>query len=101
AALGGNEAVEQQLMLGRVDRGDLEAVAHRRIGRRAAALAQDRRILAAREVDDLLDGEEIGRELELTDQFELSLERFLHFSRYPVGITSLCSFPSLLDEVLL
>ena len=49
----GNEAVEQQLVLRRVDRGDAEAIAHRRIGGRAAPLAQDRRHLRAGEIDDV------------------------------------------------
>jgi hypothetical protein len=46
----GNEALEQQAMLDRVDRGDAEDVADHRIGRRAAALAQD--ALAAGISDD-------------------------------------------------
>ena len=40
AALG-DEALEQQLVLDRIDRGDAEHVADHRIGRRAAALAED------------------------------------------------------------
>ena len=41
AARGADEALEQHVDAGRVDRGDAEAVADDRIGRRAAALAQD------------------------------------------------------------
>ena len=58
-ALRGDEALEQQVSRVRIDLGDAEAVADRRIGRRAAALAED--VLAAREADDVVDGEEIGR----------------------------------------
>ena len=41
AALGGDEALEQQVDLGRIDAGDAEAEADRAVGGRAAALAQD------------------------------------------------------------
>ncbi len=61
AAFLGDEAVEQQLVLGRIDLGDAEAEAHRRIRRAAAPLAQDRRLLRAGEVDDFLDSQEVGR----------------------------------------
>lgn len=40
-ALFRNEALEQQLLPGWVDLGNAQAVAHRRVGRRAAPLAQD------------------------------------------------------------
>ena len=73
APLGGDEALEQQVDLGRIDRGDAEAVAHRRIGRRAAALAQD--VLAAGEADDVVHGEEIARVVELADQAQFLVQR--------------------------
>ena len=41
APLGGNKAFEQQVDLGGIDRGDAETVAHRRIGRRTAPLAEN------------------------------------------------------------
>src|SRR5205085_4509189 len=41
APRGADEALEQDVDLGRVDRGDAEAIADHRIGRRAASLAQD------------------------------------------------------------
>ena len=49
--------------LGRVDRGDAEAVADHGIGRRAAPLAED--VARAGIVDDVVDGQEIGRVVEL------------------------------------
>ena len=39
------EAREEQIMLGRIDRGDAEQVADHRIGRRSPPLAEDRRLL--------------------------------------------------------
>ena len=73
-------------MLGRIDTGDAEDVAHRRIGRRAAPLAQDRRIAAAREIDDVLDGEEIAGEIELGDQRQFARQRGLDTLGHPVRI---------------
>src|SRR5205085_11798383 len=72
AARGADKALEKDVDLGRIDRGDAEAIADDRIGRRAAALAQD--VLAARELDDVVHGEEIAREIELLDQLELVLD---------------------------
>ena len=68
APLFGNEALEQQVAGRRVDRGDAEAITDRAVRRRAAALAQDRRVEAAREGDDVVDGQEIAREVEPLDQ---------------------------------
>ena len=70
-ALLGDEALEQQVAGRRVDRGDPEAVADRAVRRRAAPLAQDRRIEAARVSDDVVDGQEIAREIEPLDQRQL------------------------------
>ena len=79
-ALGRDEALEQQIEALRVDRGDAEAVADRGVGRRAAPLAED----AARpgEAHDVVDGEEIGRVVELGDQGELVLEQALDLVRH-------------------
>ena len=84
AALGRDEALEQQVEARRVDRGDAEAVADRRIGRRAAPLAED--VLRAGEADDVVHGEEIGRVAELGDQRELVVERGAHAVGNAVGI---------------
>jgi hypothetical protein len=78
-ALGADEALEQQVDLRRVDRGDAETVADRRVGRRAAALAQD--AAAAGKAHQVLDRQEIGRVAELGDQRQLVLER----RRDPLG----------------
>src|SRR5258707_874294 len=67
-ALLGDEALEQQVAGRGIDRGDPEAIADRAVRRAAPALAQDRRVEAPREGDDVVDGQEIAREVELFDQ---------------------------------
>jgi hypothetical protein len=57
--LGRDEALEQEGVLDRIDRGDAERVADERIGGRTPALAED--VLAPGISDDRIDGEEIGR----------------------------------------
>ena len=64
----GDEALEQQIDLGRIDRGDAEHVADRGIRRRAPALAED--VLAARIMDDVVHGQKIMRVFQLGDQRE-------------------------------
>ena len=100
-ALFGKKPVEQQLVLGGIDAGDAKAEANGGIGRAAAPLAQDRGRLATREIDDFLDGEEIGGEIELADQPQLILKRGFNFGRYHVGITPICTLPGLLFQILL
>ncbi len=78
AALLGNEALEQQVAGRRIDRGDAEAVADGAVRGRSAALAQDRRIEAPRESDDVVDGQEVAREVELLDQLQLVVELGQH-----------------------
>ncbi len=68
-----DEALEQHAHPRRVDLGDAERIADRRVGRRAAALAED--ALRARERDDVVDGEEVGLVAELRDQRELVLDQ--------------------------
>ncbi len=74
----GDEAVEQQCVLCRIDCGDPQAIAHRRIGRAAAPLAQDRRRLRAGKIDNVLDGEEIAGEAFFGDQGEFGAQGFAH-----------------------
>ena len=69
APRGADEALEQHIDARRIDRGDAEAIAHRRIGRRAAPLAQD--AAAPGEADDVVHGQEIAGVFEPLDQFEL------------------------------
>ena len=68
----GNETLEQQIDLGRIDRGDAEHVADGRVRRRAPALTQD--VLAARVMDDVVHGEKIMRVFELPDQAQFLVQ---------------------------
>ncbi len=78
-ALGRDEALEQKIDLGGIDIGDGEAVADGGVGGRAAPLAED--ALAPRVMDDVVDGEEIGRVVELGDQRELLPQHVAHLLR--------------------
>ena len=83
----------------RVDRGDAEAIADRRIGGGAAPLAED--ALSAREAHDVVDGEEIGRVAELADKCQLVLELRPHLAGNARGITLGRPGPALAREVVL
>ena len=71
-ALLADEALEQRVAAYRVDLGDAQAVADGRVGGRAPTLAQD--ALAARELDDVVDGQEIRLVLQVADQAQLFLD---------------------------
>ena len=72
-ARGADEALEQHVDARRIDRGDAEAIADDRIGRRAAPLAQN--AAAAREHDDVAHGQEIARVIEPLDQRQLVFDQ--------------------------
>ena len=72
------EPLERQLVEDRVDRGDVEQVADRRVGGRAAALAED--ALAAGEGDDVVHDQEVAGEVLGLDHGELGLDAL------PVGV---------------
>ncbi len=78
-----DEALEQHGAAIRVDLGDEQAVAHGGIGRRAAALAQD--AVAARELHEIVHGQEIVFVGKLGDQYELLLDQRLRARRHAVG----------------
>ena len=67
-----DEALEQHRQACRIDLGDAERVAHRRVRRRPAALAEDAPL--AREAHDVVHGEEVGLVGEIGDQGELVLD---------------------------
>src|SRR4029077_17336737 len=69
AAVLRHEAGAQTRDLGRIHRGDAEAVADDAVCRRSAPLAED--VLAARKGDDVVHGEEVALEFELGDEREL------------------------------
>src|SRR5207245_5991969 len=83
-ALGGDEALEEKIDLGRIDGGDAEAIADRRIRRRATPLAED--VSLAREADDVVDGEEIERVMQLVDEAQLMGDALAHLVRRAIGI---------------
>jgi hypothetical protein len=66
AAVGRDEALEQQVDALGIDLGDAETVADGGVRRRAAALAEN--LLAAGIADDVVDGEEVGRIFQLGDE---------------------------------
>ena len=84
AAVRGDETFEQEAALARVDVGDAQAVADRRVGRGAAALTQD--VLAPRVTDDVMDGEKIRRVIELGDERQFMIERLADIVRNALGI---------------
>jgi hypothetical protein len=98
-AIGRDEALEQEIDPRGIDVGDAEAVAHRGIRRRAAALAQD--ALRAGEADDVVDGEEIGRVIERRDQREFVVEGGAHLLRNAVRITPARTLLGIGDQRLL
>ena len=80
-ALLGDEALEQDLDARGVHLGDPEAVADRRVGRRAPPLAQDP--LGAGKAHDVLDRQEIGLIAQLRDEHELVLHLGPDLGRHP------------------
>ena len=86
-ALLADEALEQHRHARRVDLGDAEAVADRRVGRRAAPLAQD--ALRARVADDVMDRQEVRLVAQVGDQRELVLDDGLHFLRHALRVARL------------
>src|SRR5215207_10154860 len=71
-AVGGNEALEQEIVQMRIDLGDPETEAHRRVCRRAASLTED--ILRTREANDVENGQEVRRIRTRSDQSQLVVE---------------------------
>ena len=75
----GKEPLEQQVVHRRVDRGDAEAEADGGVGRRAAPLAEDRRLsFLAGKAHDVVDGQEIAGDLFGGDEREFLLDRLGH-----------------------
>src|SRR5207302_10146963 len=98
-ALGRDEPLEEEVDARGIDGGDAEAVAHHRIRRRTAALAED--AARPREADDVVDGEEIGRVGELRDEGELMLDLRPYRGGYASRIALRRALPGEMDELLL
>ena len=94
-----DEALEQEVDLGRVHIGDGEAVADGGVGRRAAPLAED--VERAGIVHDVVHGEEIARVVELLDQRELLLKRIAYLLGDAVGETPGSALPGEIFEMRL
>src|SRR5208282_4847394 len=84
-ALGTHEALEKKIEPARVDGGDAEAVADRRVGGGAAALAKN--AAGARVAHDVVDGEEIRRVAEPADERQFVIELGADLRRHAVRIT--------------
>src|ERR1700719_1609473 len=78
-ARGADEALEQHIDAGRVDRGDAEAVADDGVGSGAASLTQD--AAPPRKPHDIVDGQEIAGIVEPLDQLELVLDQITDLVR--------------------
>src|SRR5205823_11039732 len=65
----GQEPLEQQVVRDRVDAGDAERKADRRVRRRPAALAQD--VVVVAELHDVMHDQEVAGEPEVLDYLEL------------------------------
>ena len=72
-ALGIQEALEQQVVLERIEVGNPQAVGHERARSRAAART-DRHAVLARPADEIGDDEKVAREAHLADDFQLALQ---------------------------
>ena len=95
-----DEALEQHAHARRVDLGDAERIADGRVGRRAAALAED--APRARERDDVVDGEEVGLVFQLRDQRELVLDQLADVGGNVGEVGSDSTFPETpLDAAML
>ena len=96
---GRDETREEKVGGGWVDLGDAEAIADGAVGGRSAALAQD--LFAAREADDVVDGEEIARVVELGDERQLLADLLFDFLRNAARITLAGADPGQILEMLL
>ena len=82
-ALPRDETLEQQGNLLRRNLGDKQAVAHHRVGRRAAALAQD--VPLPGEAHDVVHGEEVVFVAELLDQGQFGIDALADLRGNPPG----------------
>ena len=83
--LPGNETLEQHLDTRGIDLGNTEAIAHRRVGRRTAALTED--MLTAGKGHQVMHGEKIMFVAEFPDQLQFVLDNVAHLRCRPLGPT--------------
>ena len=90
-AFGTDETFEQKVAAGRIDRGDSQHEAHRRIGRRSASLAED--AVRAGEPDDAVNGQKIRCIVQPADQLEFMAKLCDHVVGDAFGVTCGGAFP--------
>ena len=102
-AFGRQEALEQQPQLDGVGGGDAEGVAHRRVGGRPPALAED--VRAPAELDEVPHDEEVAGEAELLDDRQLAVDRLPRpvpeggiVVRRPLAVRAVTAVRALLDD---
>ena len=89
AALPADETFKQGTAFSRIDSGDAQAIAHRRVGRRAAPLAQD--ALCPRKAHDVMDGDEIHLVLQLNNQRQLVRQLGLDGGGHTARVAQRCA----------
>ena len=99
AALLRDETLKKQGLPGRVDRRDAQDEADGRVGGAATALAED--VAAAGELDDVVDREEVRREIQSLDDAELPLDLRAHLRRCRATVAPVHPPPGELLEPLL
>ena len=93
-ALPADEALEQQIVPGGVHGGDAQHIADGGVGGRAAPLAQDRRRgLVPGEADEVMDCQEIPRDVELFDHRQFFLQERGDPRANTIGIAPLRAVP--------
>ncbi len=91
AALLGDEALEQEVVAVRIDRGNAQNKADAAVGRRTSALAED--IFGPRELDDRVHRQKIGRVFQPLDKIQLMLQQADDLVRHTFRIAPLRALP--------
>ena len=99
ASLSGHEALEQQIDLGGIDRGDTERIAGHGVGGGSAPLAEN--AAGAREVRDVVDGEEVACVAEIGDDGEFLFHRRAHLLRHALRPAPCRPFPGQRREMFI
>ena len=97
-ALPGDEALKQDIRARRVHLGHAQAVTHRRVGRRAAPLAQD--VPAAGKTHQVVHGQKIHLVFQLGNQHQFMLHLLAHTGGHASGVTQQRAFFGVLAQGL-
>ncbi len=97
-AFAADETLEQQVGALGVDLGHIQAITDRRIGGRAAALAQD--VLLARETHNVVHRQKVHLVLEFGDQLQFVFHLLLHLGRNTLGVTLAHAFVGMATQGL-